>query len=447
MKIGRLIALAGLALLLAVPVLAEEEGAVTPAETTAVAAEAGLPTRRMMLDFFQAECMPLARAKKGFFSSENPLVAKCIDDVENFAATYAEEEDAAEAWSIAAALYQHRKDYPLEAVTLARILYLYPQSPVAEKAAVDLKMLATGELKEEGKALALLAKGPATAKGREERHLQLLRDIAGLQGKAFPPLQRFECNRFMRRFPDVAANEEALMLRDGSYQREKRYEAYASGVKTLITLYPASPARPQRLFSLGETLSRQLKQYDGALAPYREIYTAYPQAPEALLAYERAAAILAEELKKSPEAVILLKKVVEIYPRTDSARDALKYQAELQIKMKKPVEAIAAWTELADMFPASDHGVAALVAAALLARESLADYELQTRLQERIIKEYAEREEALQAKLDRAQTFEEKLNRRDAAIAGYDDLINNHAGHPVAEKARTRLDRLLKKPT
>lgn len=464
MKLARLLVAVGLIGSLAAPLRAEEGGA-TPAaapEPAAGAAEPALvtipgpvvvtsgshvPTRRMMLDFFQGECLPLIKVEKGLFSvfsGENPLVTKCLDDLEQFSATYAAENDAAEALSLAAPLYHYRKDYAAEAVTLARVVYLYPGTSWNDKAALGLRKLATAELKEESKVLTALASGPPSGQERGARHLQLLRELAGLQGKAFPALQRSECNRFLQRFPDVVLDEEGLALREESYQREKRFDAYASGLRALAKLYPASPERPKRLLALGETLSRQLKAYDQSLAPYQEIYIAYPQAPEALVAYERSATILAEELKRLPEAVVLLKKIVELYPRTDAARNALKSEAGLLVKMKKPAEAIAAWKELADMFPACDHGVSALVAAAGLAR-NCTDYEQQIALQDRIIKEYPGREETLQVMFERAQTFEEKLGRREEAIAGYEELINNYAGHALADKARARLERLNKK--
>lgn len=485
MKCSRVLVLCCCLVLLAAPLPAEEQGSIVmtetvmslapplpvepltvpppplpepvvtvPAPTTearpaaASAPPVRLPSRRMMLDFFQIECMPLVKVERGgmssFFSSENPLVGKCLEDLSHFADVYREQPDSAEALAIAAELFRLRKDYAHEALCLARIRYLYGESAGSTGAAERLKKLANGELQDEAKALAVLAEGSA-ATDPQLRHQQLVRDLAALTGKGFSPLVREECDRYLERFADGAGAEAILALREELYQREKRYEPFAAGLRRLVRLYPDSPERPQRLVTLAEVLTTQLEQHSAALTTFEEVFTAYPTAPEALRAYERSATITAEELKRYPQAVELLKRIVELYPRADAARAALKYQAALQVKSKDYQGAIAAWLQLDDMFPASDDGVAALVSAAGLARTYLEDYGQQIAIQQRLIDEYAKRDEALQARLERAQTLEEKLGRRAEALAGYEELANGYAGHPVADKARSRLERLRKK--
>lgn len=404
------------------------------------------------LDYFNAICAPLVGGSKStglfgglFGGGDNPLVAKCLADLDRFVRVHRERPQSAEALWLSASLQRSRKNAAGEAVTLARLRYLGLAEELRGKAENRLLVLAAEELKGERKGIKVLAGGSPAATALE-RHLQLVRDLTLLEGKEFPALLREEADRFLELYPAAPEAETVLALREESFTREKRFELAAAGLQQLVALYPRSAERAKRLALLGTIQAEQLRQYEAAEATFEQIIAQYPDAAEAQAAYQRAAALCAEQLGRYPRAIELYDRIAERYPKSEAAQKALENQARLfSGKIKNIYSAIKSWQRLADMFP-GDSGVAALIEAAGLARGSIEDYELQIEIQQRLIKEYPQRKEAATALLAVGETLEEKLGRPQQAQEAYQKLLVEYDKAPEAERAKRRLERLTAPP-
>lgn len=419
------------------------------------AALAPLPTRnnedgvmaKRSLEYFRTACDPLRISDKSsgfsFFSNKNePIYAKCVDDLTRFERTYPGRSWVAEGLWRVSELERARKNLPGEVLALAKVLYLYDDAVLSSKAESRLTRLAADEFKGERKGLKLLAVAP-TEKEASQRNVQMLQNLALFEGKEFLPLLRRECDIFLERYPTAPAAETILALREESLYREKEYATYALGLRQLITLYPQSEARAKRLTLLGALQNKELRDYKTAVTTYDQLLRDYPKTAEAEDAYLAAATICDEELKDYPRAIELLSALVQDFPQGEKARTALDYQARIYArKMKDPLAAINSYRQLVVMFPGKP-AITALGEAASLARTVLQDYDEQIALQEELLKNYPESPEAVQALYDIAQTQEEKLKNPELARQNYQRLVEQYpASNPVVEKARKHLEKM-----
>lgn len=434
----------GLFLGLLSPAAAEEltqepTALVTP--TPSLDEDESLPKRTLV--YFRDACDPLVVSDKtsgfSFFSNKSaPIYAKCLEDLTRFERTYGGKPWVAEGLWRASELEHARKNLPGEVFALAKVLYLYDDTVLRSKAESRLLRMAADDLKAERKGLKLLAAGPTT-EDESQRNVQLLQQLALLEGREFLPLLRRECDIFLERYPATTATETILALREESLFREKEYSSYALGLRLLITLYPQSPERVKRLTQLGMVEAKELREFKTAIATYDQLLRDYPLTAEAESAYSAAATISDEELKDYPRAIELLSALVRDFPKAEKARVALDYQANIFAKkMKDPIAAINSYRQLVAMFPGKA-AITALGEAATLAKTTLQDYDEQIILQEELIKNYPESPEAAPALLDIAQTQEDKLKETDQALLTYQRLLDLYPTNPLAEKARKRL--------
>lgn len=397
------------------------------------------------LDYFRAACDPALIGEKSsgfsFFSNKNtPIYTKCIDDLTRFERTYAGKPWVAEGLWRASELERARKNLPGEVLALAKVLYLYDDATLRVKAENRLTRMAADELKAERKGLKVLAVAP-TGGDIPQRNVQMLQQLALFEGKEFLPLLRRECDTFLERYPATAAAETILALREESLFREKEFSTYALGLRLLITLYPQSPERINRLTLLGMVQSKELRDHKTAVATYDQLLRDYPKTSEAEAAYLESAKICDEELKDYPRAIELLSALVRDFPRTQKAQTALDYQAKIYAKkMKDPLAAINSYRQLVAMFPGKG-AIVALGEAATLARMTLQDYDEQITLQEELIQSYPESPEAAQALFDIAQTEEDQLKNVEKALQSYQRFVDLYPTNPLAERARKRLEK------
>lgn len=400
-----------------------------------------------MLDSLKAECAPLANAKKesGFFGifsrDENPVLPKCIEDLGAVVQAFWSGPEAPAALYMQSELYKAVKDVPAEAAALAKLVYVFNDSAWRTASSNRLLGLAVKELKGDVAALKVLANGAGQSE-RSDRHAQFIMNFSKLESEGFLPLLRRECDEFIRRFPDHAAVEAVLALKEGSYAREKRYELAAAGLRHLIAVYPDSAQRPARMLSLAGIYDEQLKKYDQAVIVLEKIIATYPEQGEALTSYQRAARIYGEKLDKHAKALELLNKIVERYPKDEAAQSALEYQARIYADTLRDYgSAVKSYQRLADMFK-GDAAVSALVKATDLARRSLKDYTLQIEIENRLVAEYPKRPEAVEALYDSGETHEDKLKNLNEALAAYQALIRTYPDSKQAIKAKSRIDKL-----
>lgn len=444
------------------PLLAAEESPL-PQESTAATAllpgggetlwakgdDASALLRRSR-DYFRDNCDPAMISEKSsafslFSNKSGPIYAKCIDDLNRFAQTYPERAEAGEALWQSAELERARKNFTGEAIALAKVLHLYDDASLRSKAETRLLRVAADDLKSERKGLKSLA-AAAVAKETIERHLQMLQQLAGLEGKDFLPLLRRECDLFLERYPKAPEAERVLALREETFFREKELSAYALGLRLLIDLYPDSQERLKRLEILASVQWKELREYKKAVSTYAQLLRDYPQTVEAETALLMSATICDEELQDYPRAIELLSLLVRDFPISENARTALSYQARIYAqRLKDPLTAIQTYRQLVKMFPGKP-AMMALSEAATLARNPLQDYDEQILLQQELAKSYPESPEAVQALYEIAQTQEEKLKDAEAALKTYQQLIDLYpASNPLVEKARKRLEKAYSK--
>jgi tetratricopeptide (TPR) repeat protein len=176
------------------------------------------------------------------------------------------------------------------------------------------------------------------------------------------------------------------------------------------------------------------------------VISKYPDSKQAKQAYEALANMYDQDMHDYSNAVKAYDAIVARYRDDPVVLRSLQAQALIyQNKTNQPLEAIAAYKKLADLFKGKD-GLAALLQAEKLAQYTVADWKLSIDINERIINSYPDSEEAPKALYANAAIYDGKLKDSEQALKLYQLFVEHYPGHSLAGQARQRIKALQPQP-
>lgn len=209
-----------------------------------------------------------------------------------------------------------------------------------------------------------------------------------LSKRAYLAAAAFE--NLLRDYPKSDLQEEAQFFIGDSFFLAEDYDGAISKYQKFISLYPESPLRVSAMFRVGSSYF-QKKDYVEARANFQSVLDRYPkdffaplaqysiaesylvsnQMREALFAYTKVITQYPEVIKVSPlahfklawteyqvgdyaQAVQTSENFLSQYPTNALAKDVYLVMGNSLIKLKRHVEAVAAFQRIIDLAPASD---------------------------------------------------------------------------------------------
>ena len=381
-------------------------------------------------------------ALKNTKSVDKDHVANLINETEIFMDMYRELPVSAEALYLKAELCGMNKLYEERLITLAKLLFEYPDGDFAAGAVTGIRGLFTGKLKKALKYDKGITKGTSKTQW-PDRYAEALEMLHEYKDAKYLPFLMIEYDEFLSRYPRHEFAETALRFKAEGYATTKKYGSQVFTLTWFIKRYPDSAMRSQVLFDLAGVYEVSLKEYDKAVQTYELLVTDYPDGQQTLTSYQRAAELYDKKLKSTDGAVKSLEAIVTKFPGDPAALEAFRYMADLQESKKQYDEAVKSLNRLADMFKGDDAAVEALVDAAKIASSKIKNFELQISVESRIVDEYPDREEAVIALNSIAETNLKQLDKTADAINIYKALIKQYPDHKLSEAARKKVDKLL----
>ncbi|MBI3552052.1 MAG: tetratricopeptide repeat protein [Elusimicrobia bacterium] len=209
-----------------------------------------------------------------------------------------------------------------------------------------------------------------------------------LSKRAYLAAAAFE--NLLRDYPDSDLKEEAQFFIGDSFFLAEDYNGAISKYQKFISLYPESPLRVSAMFRIGSSYF-QKKDFVEARANFQAVLDRYPrdffapiaqysiaesylvagQIREALFAYTKVITQYPEVIKVSPlahfklawaeyqvgdfmQAVQTGENFLALYPTNALAKDVYLIMGNALIKLKRHVEAVAAFQRIIDLAPSSD---------------------------------------------------------------------------------------------
>jgi TolA-binding protein len=339
----------------------------------------------------------------------------------------------------------HRRGGEHEAmlVTLSKLIYEYPGSEYDDWAREGITNLLSekGKLKRHRKYDHGLLEGPGGGSSAD-RFVKMLEHVSFFRERKYYPFVVEGCDEFLRRYPRHERADLVLTYKASAYVEMKQYRGATLSHERLTEIFPESSIRSASLFELARIYVDHLKEYEKAVAAYEEIVSAYPDGPETLSSYQNMALVYEKRLKRHESAIMALKAIIAKYPETPEALAAFKQMADIQVSSKDHKAAVESLSRLADMFRGED-AIKALERGAKLASLRLKYHELQIKLLQRIVDEYPESENAVNALYSIGDTMEKKLGDSAGAVNVYKSLIEKYPDHKLAASASKRVKKIL----
>lgn len=350
---------------------------------------------------------------------------------------------AAGAQLLKAELRIRLKDHREAAVDLLKQLQLYPGSEAAKKAGPVFEELVNDKADKKLRPLLQELARPFNKPAKEDRMAMLLERLAAeAWSDYYDPLVE-EFRLFFERFPSYPGRDSLQRALADMHAAKKENVAARVAYEKLIAMHPSTPLMAGSKLALAGLLADSLKAYDRAIEVYLDITNAFPGTDESWRSFSRLPE-LAEKQKKYELAVETYERIIALYPEKPEAYEAYRSASRvLRERMKKPAEAVAVLTRLADKY-GGEKGHGALFLAAEITRKDIKDPAAEAALYDKIIAEYEKDGQAPSAMYAAGEAWE-KAKNYDMARQYYVKLAEKYRDDKLAAKAQKRLDSILGK--
>lgn len=377
-----------------------------------------------------------------FSSSVRPVDTELLAEMNRVIEQYPDLPDTAEVYQLKAQVHQRIENYHAAALDWLVSVAAYPDSSFAVEARNGLKELSSDQLKSQAKTLqAMTVKLNTLSGGREQRVADLLAFLGTLRERDFAAPIAAECSAFLmrnRNYPEQDRILDALAHQQALLDNESAIYYF----NELLTLYPDSALRADGMLSIGNIQRNGLKHYEEAATSYKSVIAKYPDSSETKLAYEALADMYDVNMRDYSNAIKTYDAIVTRYKDDPLVLRSLQALAHIyQDKTSQPLEAIAAYRKLADIFKGKD-GLAALLQAEKLAQYTVSDWKLSIDINQSIINGYPDSDQAPRALYANAGIYEEKLKDREQALSLYQLFVSHYPGHDLAGQAKQHINAL-----
>lgn len=447
----RHLVLLGSLTLLAAPALAEDITVAPLSPASADAYQPAPPAERnpesgkaaKEIELLRRTINETARSKNFFnlFSSQTvPIDGELLEEADRFILRHGDLPETAEVYHLKALVHLRMEAYPAAALDWLMLKAVYPDSAYAAEAERRLNELGSNQLKKHAALLDEMARWTKSLSGdRDHRIATFLNAIAGTSnepGFAAPIVA--ECAAFLannRSYPNEDDIEHALarhaLLVDaqiGIYHSEK-----------LLALYPDSPFRPDALLAIANTQRRVQHAYERAAQTYNRLIEQYPDTAETAQGYESLAEMYDQDMRDYPNALKTHEAIVSKYRDTPIVLRALNNMASIyQNRTNQPAKAVDSYLRIAGIFKGPEV-LDALNKAEKVARYTLHDWNLALNINDRIVAQAPDGEDAAKAMFANGEIAEEELRDPRQARVLYEKLIAARPGHPLAKEAQQRI--------
>lgn len=364
-----------------------------------------------LLAFLRSECAKAQNkdyAYKGLFggANNNEIIESLAGDLDSYMDAYGALGGADEALMLKSGLYRLGRQHEAELITLLTLVYSYPESSHKTKAETSVRELLADALKRDYKPDSEITNWPSKDTALADRLISLIERASKLERNPYRPHVMRLLDDFLKRHATHRSADYVISLYADYLIADKHITSAASKLNRLITIYDKSALRPAAMLKLGGLYENDLKNPTAAVAVYSSLMSSHPDAKESLTAADKAARIYYAALKNYPAAVDSLEWIIKKAPKTPDALNALLYLASIAAEK--------------------------------------ADYAKQIDYLDRIAKDFKPRDEAADAIMAIAETYETKIKDSSKAIAAYERIINEYPNSKHVAKATKQLT-LLKK--
>ncbi len=331
--------------------------------------------------------------------------------------------------------------------TYMEIIYLYPKSEVTTVARDRVRTLLVQEKK-----FYPIASGidkllhPATLDStREASSFAFLRDMNALRFERINKQLLDGMQLFLTTFPHSVHTDAILFWRGELLISTRQPYAALSAFLKLTYVHDKSLYVTASKLKIAELFTHPLKDHQRAMLALEEFLLEYPEDPQAPTAQKQIAIINEKYKKKYLEAINAYTAVAQRYPKSVEAVPAMFDAARLyEDKFKEYDQAIRMYTEIVRDFGTDMKAPYALAEAARIYEKKLKDFFNAANVYHKVYGHYPESGIAAQSLFAAAELNEKKLRDFDKAIDYYRIVIDKYSDSKLAEKAGKRISKLSK---
>lgn len=383
--------------------------------------------------------------RKNFFArlmsdAQRPIDMDLLLDMQRHVERFPDLSETPEVLHLMAQVHQRTDNHAAAAIDWMMLRAAYPDSAFNTEAAKQLQSLAMDDLRKHADTLKTMTAQLEKLKGsRDERLAAMLGFLGNNTEKDFASPIMNACASFLlsnRTWQQEDVIEHALARQ--AMLLDPQIALYHFG--KLLELYPASALHADGMLQIGSVQRKALFDFDEAAKTYSSLIAQFPDSAETRQAYEALAAMYDEDLHDYPNALKTYEAVVARYKNDPIVLRALRAMASIQLnKSNQPVQAIASYLKIADIFKGQD-GMAALLNAEQISLFTMRDWKKAMEINNRIIAFAPQTEEAFKAQFSNADITENKLGDKEAARKLYIEFAAQFPNHALSREAKRRID-------
>lgn len=328
-----------------------------------------------------------------------------------------------------------------------QFLYLYPNSRFAATVRDRVRAILVQNKKYEAirQQVESAIDQNAGILSKEAANHAFLRDMLGLQFQPIRELLADACQAFLGRYRTSEYAPEVMFWRGELLaEADEPREALVEFLK-LTYLHNTSLYVTSSKLKMADILTDELNQHQKAIITLEEFLLEYPKDPQAAHAQLQIAVIHEKRDKKYLEAVNAYTAVAEKYPKSMEAVPALFEAARLyEDRFKEYDQAIRVYNEVVRDFPDDLKAPHAMAEAARIYEKKQKDFLNAANVYYKVYANYPESSIAAQSLFAAGEISEKKLKEPDKAIEYYRLITEKYPGHKLADKANKRLAKLSK---
>ncbi|MDX8387584.1 MAG: tetratricopeptide repeat protein [Ghiorsea sp.] len=367
----------------------------------------------------------------GLFSSGSDLQTTLIQDTDLFFSIFNDLDIASESLLLKGIILKKQGHEKAAALTWLQNIYEFPQSDHANASTKLLNDLLDSDWKKFSNEIRPIIKNIPTT-NRAARLSKLISQLYPINDTAFTKALIGLQIDFLKRFPEnIHADEVQVLLAHNLGTTSA--ESAVFGFKKLLALFPNSSYRPEALLAIADLQRLRLKKYDQAVANYLLLIQEHPKHQLAKNSRENLALTYEKHLRDYPAAIRTFSSIVKLYPQDKSALNALQHMAKLQeSKTKEHRNAVVSLRLLSSSFK-GDEGLKALTTATKIAHKKLKDFALTIEVQEQIMLDYSDTDDAIKAMFKKAELIEKQDPAQAKAL--FQTFVSTYPKHNLTKKA------------
>jgi TolA-binding protein len=389
----------------------------------------------------------LAFIRDTFNQHDKNLYDFLIKELDQYAAIFTDDQNAAEINYLLALVHEARGDKHAALAYFLKTFNLYPNSLRYDECVNDARQIITTEKAYAGKQGQLLSRldGPVGGETPADRSYNFLNFLITLDESNLHSWTLDEAMRFIARFPEDERVETVQRWMADLYAKKGDHRQAVASYLKLEYAYPQSQLLPYARYSRGVILSKDLKENEKAAEILNRVITEYPNSEYASASLFMLAEIKEKRLKDYKGAIADYRKLIDAYPEYPRLVEALFAIAEINAgRLVDYNAAITAYNEVVTKFPTDQRGAKALEMVGDICKNKLGNYALAAEYYAKIAEAYPSYEKAPDMLLEAGSVCESKLKDYKKAIEYYEIVVAKFPNHKRAGDAKKRIERAQK---